>query len=525
MSTRSDSLEECKDQDIPEKITVDSEVDLTAYYERNAGRLVVDPDEARVEFGEQVACRLKLTKDGTRVLWPQPSDDPEDPQNWSDFRKGIQLLIITLAAIVPDFDSGIGTASIFALARQFNTTSGVINNLTNKEVLTKPFRLGWHPRCRSDETIWTASGVVLDTAMRCLTGFFGTAPQVTGLYVVSDIYPFHLQARKLNIWTMGFIISPFLSPFAFGFMVARANWRWTYGIGSIYGLIVLLLIAFLGEETMYDRSLPDPKPIPMPASRLRQRFETLIGVTGARMAKYRSGWKEVNSIWFKLIWRPHLFGILLFEAMLFGFSVGLNGTNIVFLEEQPPNGYGFTQFAIAGCYGTPVVAVLIGELLGRYLNDWIMNVCIRRNNGVFESESRLWACYVAVVLYIIGFILIGAAFQDHLNISCFIIGWGLVEIATMVNTVAVYAYVNDSFPRLQGEISALLDLGRTLGGFSVAYFQVPWATKNGAIQTFGVEAAIVAGLFLLVVPTLQIKGSYLRVECKSVTKWGENRAK
>ncbi|THG96852.1 hypothetical protein EW026_g5053 [Hermanssonia centrifuga] len=317
MSTRSDSLEECKDQDIPEKITVDSEVDLTAYYERNAGRLVVDPDEARVEFGEQVACRLKLTKDGTRVLWPQPSDDPEDPQNWSDFRKGIQLLIITLAAIVPDFDSGIGSWSIFLL--------------------------GW-------------GGILAVVLMRR----YGRLPVL-----------FWTQLLALG-FLIGCAFAPNLNTFA-----------------------------------------------------------------GARMAKYRSGWKEVNSIWFKLIWRPHLFGILLFEAMLFGFSVGLNGTNIVFLEEQPPNGYGFTQFAIAGCYGTPVVAVLIGELLGRYLNDWIMNVCIRRNNGVFESESRLWACYVAVVLYIIGFILIGAAFQDHLNISCFIIGWGLVEIATMVNTVAV----------------------------------------------------------------------------------------
>ena len=28
---------------------------------------------------------------------------------------------------------------------------------------------------------------------------------------------------KLNIWTMGFIISPFISPFAFGFLVARAR--------------------------------------------------------------------------------------------------------------------------------------------------------------------------------------------------------------------------------------------------------------------------------------------------------------
>ena len=42
---------------------------------------------------------------------------------------------------------------------------------------------------------------------------------------------------------------------------------------------------------------------------------------------------------------------------------------------------------------------------------------------------------------------------------------------------------------MQGEISALINLTRTLGGFAVAYFQVPWAEKYGALQTFGVEAA------------------------------------
>jgi len=51
------------------------------------------------------------------------------------------------------------------------------------------------------------------------------------------------------------------------------------------------------------------------------------------------------------------------------------------------------------------------------------------------------------------------------------------------------AYTNDSFPKYQGEISALQNLARVLGGFSVAYFQVPWATKHGALQTLGCEAA------------------------------------
>lgn len=37
--------------------------------------------EAKIEFGEVVARRLKLSADGTKVLWPQPADDPEDPQN------------------------------------------------------------------------------------------------------------------------------------------------------------------------------------------------------------------------------------------------------------------------------------------------------------------------------------------------------------------------------------------------------------------------------------------------------------
>jgi hypothetical protein len=37
--------------------------------------------EARTEFGGEASSRLKLSPDGTIVLWPQPSDDPDDPQS------------------------------------------------------------------------------------------------------------------------------------------------------------------------------------------------------------------------------------------------------------------------------------------------------------------------------------------------------------------------------------------------------------------------------------------------------------
>jgi len=276
----------------------------------------------------------------------------------------------------------------------------------------------------------------------------------------------------------------------------------------MYSALVVFLIAFFGRETMYDRGVKNLPP--RPADGLRYRIDTLVGVTGFKMAKYRATWFEAFSSPFKLFWRPHLLSIMVFEALLFGFGIGINVTNVVFLGSPPPFGYGFSQFEIAGLYATPMIAVVIGEVIGHFANDAIMYITLRRNHGVFEAESRLWACYIGTPLYICGFVLLGAALQKHLSVGALIMGWGISEVAIMVNTVAIYTYTNACFPKHQGEISALLNLARVLGGFSVAYFQVPWAIKHGALQTLGCEAAIVAGLFILIVPTLQLTGGMLR---------------
>ena len=83
-----------------------------------------------------------------------------------------------------------------------------------------------------------------------------------------------------------------------------------------------------------------------------------------------------------------------------------------------------------------------------------MNFCIRRNGGVFIAESRLWyvpylskltkcspmllrTCYIAMPLYICGFVGLGASFQMHLSAGALVMGWGIAEVAVMINTVAV----------------------------------------------------------------------------------------
>lgn len=45
-------------------------------------------------------ANVKLAKDGRTVLIPQPSDDPDDPLNWSFTKKHMVLASMVFAALV-----------------------------------------------------------------------------------------------------------------------------------------------------------------------------------------------------------------------------------------------------------------------------------------------------------------------------------------------------------------------------------------------------------------------------------------
>ena len=65
---------------------------------------------------------------------------------------------------------------------------------------------------------------------------------------------------------------------------------------------------------------------------MRYRIETLVGITGSRMMKYRNTWADAVFPIFNVVWRPHLLSILVFEGVLFGFSIGINVCITIFVE-------------------------------------------------------------------------------------------------------------------------------------------------------------------------------------------------
>lgn len=134
---------------------------------------------------------------------------------------------------------------------------------------------------------------------------------------------------------------------------------------------------------------------------------------------------------------------------------------------------------------------------------------MKRNNGRFEPEARYAASWVAMPFMISGIMLLGHALEREYHYMLASLGWGLYVFGIMITTVAVNAYVLDSYPEASGEVAAWVNFARTTGGFIVSYFMVEWAEKQGAIKQFGIMAGFCSFAFLIMIG-LQIYGKRLR---------------
>jgi len=203
----------------------------------------------------------------------------------------------------------------------------------------------------------------------------------------------------------------------------------------------------------------------------------------------------------------------LYIALTFAWAIGLNVTLVVFVQTPAPAGYGFSGNALSGLYCTPIVSTAIGMLSYHFLNEFFTNWYIRRHHGVFEPEARLPCCYIGSLLMFAGQILAGGTLQHHLSVVSLVFGWGMYVVGIMISVSAIYNYGSDCYPFRQGEVSALLNGWRTMLGFAVAFWEVPFAMRKGPLLEFGAQSAIIAGATLLI-PLLQWKGKWLRQSMK-----------
>jgi MFS family permease len=327
-------------------------------------------------------------------------------------------------------------------------------------------------------------------ALRALMGFTLTAGQTIGLSYIKDMFYFHEHARKIGLWAGLFLLAPYCGPLFGNFIIdGTGEWRNVFWLVFAICCADLTLIVLFADESWYRRDIPlEQQP---------DRGTRLMRLIGGWQIRHHNGYftSFLAAYWrlVAVIIKPVILPTLLYYAMSFMWAVGINITSSILLETpREAGGYGFGARGVGFVYFTPVVAVTLGEIFGHFFNDYLANRYIKRHNGLFRPEARLPANYIAAVLMIPGLIIVGQALGHLLSWGAIVMGWGMYVFGVMVASVATTAYALDCYPTASGEVSAFVNFARTVSGFSVGYFQMPWGLASGYDVSFGIQAAVVA---------------------------------
>jgi len=108
-----------EDKEIGPPMAVENAEELHEF--KNAEGYVIDASDPE-------HANLKRARDGHTILLPQPSSDPNDPLNWSRFKKHLILIIISMTAFLPDYGSATGAVTLLPQSVVWNMTPDHVNH-------------------------------------------------------------------------------------------------------------------------------------------------------------------------------------------------------------------------------------------------------------------------------------------------------------------------------------------------------------------------------------------------------------
>ncbi len=310
-----------------------------------------------------------------------------------------------------------------------------------------------------------------------------------------------------------------MGPLLAAFMTETLAWPVPFWVYFAMNMLALALVICFLQETYYDRDIAaDEQPV------RGSRIGRLTGVAQWKSRHLRNTFGQACWRTVSVLLKPIIAISCVFYALVspdtmeqvhekereeqvlttastqtFAWAVGINTTLAIFVTPL----YGFGPRQVGFFYFTPVVAVILGEATGHWLHDALAKRYVHRHNGRFEPEVRLRAVFLSMPFVVVGLVLIGQCFENGWHYMALSVCWGMYVFGMMITTVALSSYCLDSYPEASGEVAALLNMARTVGGFIVSYFQVTWAAAQGTKLSLGIQAAVCVGAFLLIIVLLR----------------------
>ncbi|KAG4266607.1 hypothetical protein FPRO03_01891 [Fusarium proliferatum] len=394
-----------------------------------------------------------IVSEGHRVtLNPQPTNSPNDPLNWSPWRKYWHaFLVLFIVGLTAATSNSAGSASDALLAKGIsdsteNTGAGVLfAGIGYTTLLLSPLpalygRRSTYLLCLLSSiagSIWFAKTTRSADAIwsQLFVGASESCAEAAAQLSLSELFFSHQRGMVLGLYILATSVGTFLGPLFAGLITdSDLGWSWIGWLAVIISVATFVVFLFGFEETTFcRRAVLDGVHLSNANTEAPKMQKANFGSdhaseTGEQVSSFedkpKTYWQRIAivtpsptliGLGFKQYFSSLLgtFRVFSFPAVLYaGLQWGAQDAWLTFyltVEEDnyydAPWNYGDTSVALMN------IPTLIGAVIGCFYGGWFSDKFVewmaRRRGGISEAEDRLWLMYPAAIINPVGLIVFG----------------------------------------------------------------------------------------------------------------------
>ncbi|KAK7206127.1 major facilitator superfamily domain-containing protein [Myxozyma melibiosi] len=522
-----------------------------------------------LDIPDAAAANLKHAKGKNShiILVPQPSDDPNDPLNWSILRRDILFLIHSFGYVINVGVCGpILAAGTLVEADDLGVTITDIALLSGYQLLviaccgpivsalSRIF--GKRPQFVAASIFGLIGTIVCCTANtyntllagRIIQGFGNVAYESIVISVIGDLYCLHERGLRLAVFNFCFGgINCFTSVIS-GPIVTNLGWRWLFYIDVIFVALQCFLMCFCSTETTYIRDAKyeldvagdeifddmekiaaehlegDSKPAAETAPTTTADAEKAVqnGLESPIPAKktylqsimpYHGRVSNENPI--RLIVRP--FAVFLNPGMtwiILAMSIPIAWiVNINYCMSQlygaPP--YNMTAERLGFMSAGPLIGGFLASLFFFVVNNPMTLWVSRKNGGVYEPEFKLpVGVILGTICLTIGCFGFGTAYRNRESAIVAAVMYGFLCAGSTTMAITASNYMIDAYREFSVEVIIATMSLKNFIFYGFSYFFNNWVANSGPDIVFDVLGAIAIFTSLILSIPLYIYGKRIR---------------
>ncbi|OOF95784.1 hypothetical protein ASPCADRAFT_207138 [Aspergillus carbonarius ITEM 5010] len=479
--------------------------------------------KSRSSGDKEANIRLKTTAQGIPLV-PQPSDDPDDPLNWSTFTKHAALVVLAFESFLVKFSATLIAPDAIELAEQFNvlTTTAtyigsvpsILNAITSFFWIPLSHRIGRRPVLLIGNLIALVSAIGVARsqtyaqalACRMVMNVGGSVGLSIGPAAISDMFFLHEKGSRMGVNSILLVISPYVGGVAGGSIAYNKHlgWRWSMYIAAILYATQFVAQFFLVPETIYTRDENAT------AVSDKQNQSTYLSRLGFRMPVVPKS--ETWGQTFRKPYKMFAYPAVVLPSFWFGVAnmTEVGNTAGFALNFGSKSRWHFNLAQVGFCYFSGIIGAGIGEIFGGPLCDLAAKYSLRRGYK-WKPERLLHLAWTGLITVSAGLLLYGLELEYGDSWASALTGIGLFTFGQEILVTVLLTYMTECYPEDAAEVTIVFQFFFAVQTFHPPFYLPQWIKQHGGAKVpYIVFAVLPVVLYPVCIWLFTWKGEQIR---------------